>query len=306
MKNLPVLPLIALAVACSLFGIAYSDAKVKSPSAMLMCLIFTLVAGIGFWIHSLQPCDKSKPGVEEKALEKLRNMSPSTPNWLQTLINKIKFWWNSEDIDVLKDKNLLKERNNSVPNISELEDNLNSSPKDKSKPDYTSKTPIMGRSQSLSNIPSYNERKLSSSSPTQHGKFGADFPRKTDSKSSSTSSLYISLPNITNQNDDPKAAAASPSSKPNVENKRPASKLPPYRSLNDSLSSADIGKWYMDSPADRKKPSHPSSGKNKNCRREIIFTAICSTLITVAVIGALAGLYALFPDFFTKILSVFH
>ena len=288
MKNLHVLPLIALAVGCSLFGIAYSDAKVKSPSAMLMCLLFILIAGIGFWINSLQPCDKSKPGVEEQAWEKLRNASPSTPNWLQTLMNKVKFWWNSEDIDDLKDQHLLKKRNNSVPNISELEDKLNNTPKEEAKPVYNSQdgrnnTPLR-KSQSLAHIPNYNDKKPGSSSPTPFGKFGSKVP----SQSGSVSSVYTSLPKITNQN------AASPTTKP------------PTRSMNDSLPSAEIGKWYLDSPADRKKSGQPSSGQSKNCRREIIFTAVCSTLITIAVIGAVAGLYVLFPDFFAKILSVFH
>jgi hypothetical protein len=52
--SVPILPLIALAVACTLFGVAYSDAKVKSPSALLMCLMFILITGIGFWIYGSQ------------------------------------------------------------------------------------------------------------------------------------------------------------------------------------------------------------------------------------------------------------
>jgi hypothetical protein len=290
MKNLPVLPLLALAVACSLFGIAYSDAKVKSPSAMLMCLIFTLLAGIGFWIHSQQPCDKSMPGVEEQALEKLRNMSPSTPNWLQTILNKIKFWWNSEDIDDLKDKNLLKDRNNSVPNISELDNKLNDSPNAKSKPDYNSQddrsnTPVKRRSLSLGHIPSYDAKKSGSSSPIWDNKLGSDSPTRPDDKSISVNSLHSV------QGNEPKSAAW-PSTKPKT------NKEPPMLSMNDSLTSAEIGQWYLDSPENRKKPGQTSSGRDKNCRREIIITAVSSTLITIAIF---AGLYALFPDFFSKI-----
>ena len=298
MKNLPILPLAALTVACCLFGSSFSDAKVKSPSAMLMCLLFTLVTGIGFWIHSLEPCDKSKPGVEDKLLKKL---TPSTPNCWKKLMNKIKFWWNSEDIDDLKDKNLLKERNNSVPNLTELEDKPNKDPQDKSKPDYNSKdgkndSPMKGRS--LSNLPSY-DKKPASRPPT------LDTPKSPDSKSSSVNSSYNLLPSINNQDDDPKSAK-SPPTKPSVDNKSADSKLPPSRSVNDSLGSAEIGKWHLDSPADRKKSSKPSSGKGKNCRREIILTAVCSTLITIAVIGGLFGLYKLFPEFFNKIFSVFQ
>ena len=311
MKNLPVLPLIALAVACCLFGIAYSDAKVKSPSALLMCLIFILLAGIGYWIQSMQPCDKSKPGVEEQALEKLRNLSPSTPNWLQTLLNKIKFWWNSEDIDDLKDKDLLKERNNSVPDMSELDNKLNNSPNVKSKPGYNSKddrnnTPVKGRSQSLADIGNDDNMKPAFSSPTQDGKFESKFPTKTDGKNMSVNSLYSSFPDVNRKDNDPKSAR--PSSKPSVDNWRSASKLPPSLSMNDSLSSAEIGIWYLDSPQDRKKPGQTSTGKDKkpNCRREIIITAVGSTLITIAVIGAFAGLYALFPEFFAKIWSFIH
>ena len=117
----------------------------------------------------------------------------------------------------------------------------------------------------------------------------------------SVNSLYSSFPDVNRKNNDPKSAR--PSSKPSVD-----TKLPPSLSMNDSLSSAEIGKWYLDSPQDRKKPGQTSSGKDKkpNCRREIIITAVCSTLITIAVIGALAGLYALFPEFFAKIWSFIH
>jgi len=55
--SLPILPLSTLAVACALLGVAYSDVKVKSPSALLMCLLFTLAVGIGYWIHSTHNWD---------------------------------------------------------------------------------------------------------------------------------------------------------------------------------------------------------------------------------------------------------
>jgi hypothetical protein len=257
---------------------------------MLMCLIFTLLAGIGFWIHSQQPCDKTMPSVEEKALEKLKNMGPSTPNWLQTLLNKIKFWWNSEDIDDLKDKDLLKDQNNSVPNISELDNK--DSPIAKLKPDYNSKvdrsnTPVKSRSLSLGHLPSYDAKKSGSSSPIRDSKFGTSSPTRPDDKSISVNSLHSV------QGNEPKSAAR-PSTKPST------TKVAPILSMNDSLTSAEIGQWYLDSPKTRKKPGQASSGNDKkpNCRREIIITAVSSTLITIAVF---AGLYALFPDFFSKI-----
>ncbi len=248
MKNLTKLPLIALAVACCLFGTSFSDAKVKSPSVMLMCLLFTLVTGIGFWIHSLEPCDKSKPGVEDKLLKK---MAPSTPDWLQTLTV------NSEDIDDMKDKNLLKERNNSVPYNSKLDDKLNNSPTDKFRPDSKDEikyAPISGRSQSFTNLPNY-DKKPGSGSPDQDGKFGFNYPRNTDSINSSDRSLL----NITNQDDDPKSDD-SPASKPSAD-----SKLPPSRSMS-----------YSDSPADKKKPGQP--GKKRNRHRDKVLRDIYSSL----------------------------
>jgi len=159
---------------------------------LAQCLLFTLVTGIGFWIHSLEPCDKSKPGVEDKLLKKL---TPSTPKcWKKPKLSRSNpFNKNEEDptkksraIPVAANSNWAqihasygrqieldrsawcqkrcqKQHSKPTNNLTELVDKPNKGPQDKSKPDYNSKdgkndSPMEGRNQSLSNLPSYDKK----------------------------------------------------------------------------------------------------------------------------------------------------
>ncbi len=63
MHQLPIIPLVSLAVASILFGLAYSDAVLYSPAALMACLTFTFATVLAYWIYC-QPCP-NKPRTKQ-------------------------------------------------------------------------------------------------------------------------------------------------------------------------------------------------------------------------------------------------
>ena len=92
MHQLPIIPLVSLAVASILLGLAYADAVLYSPAALMACLTFTFATVLAYWIYC-QPCSNKEAkdlttGVGQGTSEKDETNEQNKPSFL----SKLRFW----------------------------------------------------------------------------------------------------------------------------------------------------------------------------------------------------------------------
>ena len=92
-----IIPLLLLATACTLFGIAYSDAVLFSPAALLGCLVFTLICLIGFWIFACKDCGRRNNHSKE---EVPTHYTDSIKNWFNDIWSKFQNWTRNNPSDL--------------------------------------------------------------------------------------------------------------------------------------------------------------------------------------------------------------
>jgi hypothetical protein len=78
---LQILPLFSLAVACTLFGLAYSDAVLYSPAFLAACLAFTFTTVMAYWIYACQSCPTRKDLQTGVRHETPSNFWAKIKNW---------------------------------------------------------------------------------------------------------------------------------------------------------------------------------------------------------------------------------
>jgi hypothetical protein len=97
MHQLPIIPLVSLAVASILFGLAYSDAVLYSPAALMACLTFTFATVLAYWIFC-QPCQNKEA---QPAAESHKTSQLDSPNFWA----KIKDWFSPSEKGETKQQN---------------------------------------------------------------------------------------------------------------------------------------------------------------------------------------------------------
>ena len=89
MHQVPIIPLLCLAVSSILFGLAYSDAVLYSPGALIACLAFTFATVLAYWIYC-QPCSNQEAKEAHKDPSSTARVSlPAKPD----VLTKIKDWF---------------------------------------------------------------------------------------------------------------------------------------------------------------------------------------------------------------------
>ena len=91
-----IIPLLLLATACTLFGIAYSDAVIFSPAALLGCLVFTLTTLIVFWILACKDCARGF----NYSKEEVPTQYTAIKSWFNNIWSKFQNWTRSNSSDL--------------------------------------------------------------------------------------------------------------------------------------------------------------------------------------------------------------
>ena len=94
--EIQIIPLLFLATACTLFGIAYSDAVIYSPAALLGCLIFTLATLVGFWIFACKDCASKNSSSNEVP----NHYTDSIKSWFKNIWSQLQNWTKSKTPDM--------------------------------------------------------------------------------------------------------------------------------------------------------------------------------------------------------------
>jgi len=286
MHQLPIIPLVSLAVASILLGLAYADAVLYSPAALMACLTFTFATVLAYWIYC-QPCSNKEAkdlttGVGQGTSEKDETNEQNKPSFL----SKLRFWEHPTSSGEKMEKH------------SGMEGQVTGVSKAKLRQWYTD-----GDLQWRVQERRWTKLKLQVPRSGQVSEDGHPISKVPASFETSPDQITV-LPKAFFDDSHPAKHPSHPHA--DVDERHPNKVPAPFETSPDQITV--LPKTFFDDSHPAKHPSHPSGDADShpdqvpadpnekiNCSEEILITGIASVLTTIILIAAFALIFKFFP-----------
>jgi hypothetical protein len=323
MHQLPIIPLVSLAVASILLGLAYADAVLYSPAALMTCLTFTFATVLAYWIYC-QPCSNKEAkdlttGVGQGTSEKDETNEQNKPSFL----SKLRFWEHptssGEKMEKHSDKFLavsdnddyntaLQDCHDKIATAEAAEKDLMKKLEPLSKETGVSKAKLRqwyadGDLQWRVQERRWTKLKLQVPRSGQVSEDGHPISKVPASFETSPDQITV-LPKAFFDDSHPAKHPSHPHA--DVDERHPNKVPAPFETSPDQITV--LPKTFFDDSHPAKHPSHPSGDADShpdqvpadpnekiNCSEEILITGIASVLTTIILIAAFALIFKFFP-----------
>ena len=324
MHQLPIIPLVSLAVASILLGLAYADAVLYSPAALMTCLTFTFATVLAYWIYC-QPCSNKEAkdlttGVGQGTSEKDETNEQNKPSFL----SKLRFWEHptssGEKMEKHPDKFLavsdnddyntaLQDCHDKIATAEAAEKDLMKKLEPLSKETGVSKAKLRqwytdGDLQWRVQERRWTKLKLQVPRSGQVSEDGHPISKVPASFETSPDQITV-LPKAFFDDSHPAKHPSHPHA--DVDERHPNKVPAPFETSPDQITV--LPKTFFDDSHPAKHPSHPSGdagdshpdqvpadpNEKINCSEEILITGIASVLTTIILIAAFALIFKFFP-----------